>query len=266
MCAKAVVDGLILREYRTENDKILTILTSNGRISVSAKGAKSPRSQMLSVTNLFTYGNFEYYEKGGRKWLSSGTANERFLSLMTDIRSAALASYIAELAIEISGEDMDCDDILRMTLNTLYVLNERLKPYDQIKAVYEIFAADISGFLPSIDMCRICGKKTGEGCDTLWLDVMNGAVICDDCIGRERPLGEIPDVDELMTRNIYLPLDMSALAAMKHVLGAPMKRKFAFALTDPDSMARFARAAETYLINHLERSFDSLEFYRSCKE
>ena len=65
MCAKAVVDGLILREYRTENDKILTILTSNGRISVSAKGAKSPRSQMLSVTNLFTYGNFEYYEKGG---------------------------------------------------------------------------------------------------------------------------------------------------------------------------------------------------------
>ena len=40
---------------------------------------------------------------------------------------------------------------------------------------------------------------------------------------------------------------------------------FAFQIADRESMERLTRAAEVYLTNHLERSFDTLDFYRTVK-
>ena len=61
---KKAVDGLILRELPTgESDKLLTVLTAEGRFLMTAKGARSMRSKVMSLCTIFTYGNFEYYEK-----------------------------------------------------------------------------------------------------------------------------------------------------------------------------------------------------------
>ena len=63
-----------------------------------------------------------------------------------------------------------------------------------------------------------------------------------------------------------MPIDTSALEAMRYVTAASPKRLFAFGLTDERSLALFCRAAETYLLNHLERDFDTLHFYNSIKD
>jgi DNA repair protein RecO (recombination protein O) len=94
---------------------------------------------------------------------------------------------------------------------------------------------------------------------------MNGRLLCGACL-RKRSGGRAPEeLGEYSARNILLPLDPSALASLRYVLSAPLSRIFAFQISDPDSMAAFCRAAEVYLINHLERSFDTLDFYRSVK-
>ena len=58
-------DGLVIREVNVgDNDKMLTILTPDrGRIGVMAKGSRSLKSQVLSTAQLYTYGNYEIYEK-----------------------------------------------------------------------------------------------------------------------------------------------------------------------------------------------------------
>lgn len=265
MSVKKTADGLVLRELPVgENDKLLTVLTADGQITLMAKGARSMKSKFLPICRLFTYANFEYYEKAGYCWVSGGSVNDSFFGIGSDITGFALASYILQLAAEITGEGVEAEEILRMTLNTLYAIEKKLRPYEQIKAVYEWFSVNISGFSPDLSVCSECQtKREGE----MWLDVMNGRLICAEC--QEKHSGgsmPVPDVDAYETRNILVPIDPSALAAMRYVQSAPMKKIFSFSLKTDASLASFSRAAETYVINHLERSFDTLEFYRTVKE
>ena len=263
---RKTTDGLVLREIAVgENDKLLTVLTAReGKITLSAKGARSMKSKVLPLCRLFTYANFEYYEKNDRRWVAGGSVNDSFFGLNADMQGFALASYIVQVASEITGEGVEAADVLRMTLNTLYAIEKKLAPYDQIKAVYEWFAAMVSGYLPELDTCAICGKDV---CGDAWLDVMNGGVICAEC-QRKRSGGAVPlpETDRFETRNILGPLDGSALTAIRYVRDAAPSRIFAFALTSAESLSAFCRAAETYLLNHLERDFETLEFYCAVKE
>lgn len=262
---RKTVDGLCLCEKNVgENDKLLTVLTANeGRIFLVAKGARSMKSKALPLCRLFTYANFEYYEKNDRRWVAGGSVNESFFGLNRDIEGFALASYVVQVASEITDEGVEAEDILRVTLNTLYAIEKKKAPYEQIKAAYEWFAAMVSGFMPDLDACSLCGEENPR---ELWLDVMNGCLVCKDC--QSRRSGEMPiaETDIYETRNILLPLDGSALAAMRYVRDAEPSRLFAFGLNDVESMRLFCHAAEVYLLNHLERDFDTLSFYRTVKE
>ncbi|MBQ9112217.1 MAG: DNA repair protein RecO [Clostridia bacterium] len=264
---RATCDGLVIREAAYgENDRLITVLTAEqGKMLFTAKGARSLRSKTMSVCRLFTYANFEYYEKNGRRWLSGGSVNDSFFGLTENMEGFALASYIVQLAAEITGEDVPCPEVMRMTLNTLYAIEKRLKPYGQLKSAYEIFAANISGFSPELCGCSECGcEQSDRG---WWLDVMNGHLVCAACFSESgRSASQLPTTDSLMTANIFLPLDGSALAAWRYVSSAPLKRIFAFGVSDGDSMRALERSAETYITNHLERSFDTLDFYHTVKE
>ena len=261
---KKTVDGLVLREYPVgESDKLLTVLTARqGRITMTAKGSRSMRSKVLALCHLFTYANFEYYEKGDHRWVSGGSVNRSFFELNSDIEGYALASYISQVAQEITGEFVEAGDILRMTLNTFHCIAEKQKPRWLIKAVYELFAVTVSGFAPDLSGCDACGGES----DNMWLDVMNGRVLCDECLKKQTGNLALPEIDTYSTRNILLPLDRASLASMRYVCSAPLARIFAFSLTDEVACERFCRAAETYLLNHLERGFDTLDFYRAVKE
>ena len=99
----------------------------------------------------------------------------------------------------------------------------------------------------------------------MWLDVMNGRLICSECLRRRSGNLSMPEEDAYRARNILLPLDASTLAGMRYVYHAPLSRIFAFSLTE-DSLQSFDKVSEIYLLNHLERSFDALEFYRSVSQ
>lgn len=259
---KKAVDGLILRELEIgESDKLLTVLTAEeGRITLLAKGARSRRSSLLAVCHPFQYVNFEYYEKKERRWVSGASVNESFFGVSYELENAALASYLCEIAEEITGEGVAADDVLRMTLNCLYLLREGKKPRDQIKAVYEWFAAAVSGFAPDLSACGSCGKGEGD----LWLDVMNGRLLCSSCLGAKGGR-TVEEIDEYSARNILLPMDASSLSALRYILSAPPSRIFAFEMRSEESFGRFCRGAETYLLNHLERGFETLTFYKTVK-
>ena len=261
---KKAVDGLILREIPVgESDKLLTVLTAEGRFLMTAKGARSSRSKVTSLCTIFTYGNFEYYEKYDRRWLSGGSVLENFIGMNSELEGIALASYLVQVAHEISEENVDCTEVLRMTLNALHLMKQKAKPLWQIKAVYEAFAIVQSGYIPDLSGCATCGVEAHE---SMWLDVMNGSLVCGDCTqGRAGNLA-LPEVNEEGVRSILLPLDASSLACLRYVCEAPLGKIFAFSLTSEESRSYFCRATENYLLHHLERGFDALEFYHQVKE
>lgn len=259
---KKTVDGLVLREIPVgDHDKLLTVLTAEeGQVLMTAKGARSMHSKVMPLCRLFTYANFEYYERGGRRWVSGGSVNDSFFGLNEDLEGFALASYLLQVAGEITGEGVSAEEILRMTLNALYLIEKGEKDRRQIKGVYEWFAAKASGFEPDLSACADCGCKEGEN---LWLDVMNGGLVCTPCLQKRSGGLPIPELDPYETRNVLLPMDASTLAGLRYVSEAPLSRIFAFSLREEESLVSFGRITETYLLNHLERGFDALSFYHS---
>jgi len=265
---RKAVDGLVLRELQSgDNDRRILILTADeGKMWVTAKGAKSVRSKYAAISHVFSYANFEIYEKNGSRWLSGGSANTVFNGLQNDLVAFSLAAYIAQIADEITGEDVPADDVLRATLNTLYAIDKHLKPLPQIKAAYELFAIGVSGLAPDLSACHDCGRSELSESLALWLDVMNGSVLCDECLKKRSGGLPLPETDSYETKNILVPLDPSALEAMRYVLGAEIQRLFAFGIKSERSLELLSRASETFLLNHLERDFETLRFYDMIKD
>lgn len=264
---KKTANGLVIREVATgESDKLITVLTENaGKLVISAKGVRSLKSKNGAICRLFTYANFEYYEKSGRYWLASGEVLDSFFGIANNIEGVALASYVVDVANEVSGENFSDEVLLRATLNTLYAIQKELRPLDVIKGAYEFFAAAHSGFTPDLSHCERCGKQMSDG---FYLDVMNGALLCSECISSKKltEFDELPDIDRYATRNVLLPLTNEVVRAIDFVIHANVKRLFSFNLTKEEDRLLFSRAGEVYIKNHLERGFDALDFYHSVTQ
>ena len=254
------VDGLVIRVSESgENDKRLVLLTPDrGRVSVLAKGARSLRSKYMHATPLFTYGNYEISDRGGAAWLLGASVIEPFRGLQEDIERLALASYLVDVAHELSGQDEPAEELLRLCLNLLFALANDQKPKALIKAVFEFRAMSEAGYLPDLSGCRVCGKQRAA---YMYLDVMGGRLTCAECL-HSLEARATPAEDEARIETILSPLGSAALAVARYVVEVPCEKLLSFSLEDT-AIHELGRMSETYLLNHLERSFPSLEFYKN---
>ncbi len=259
-------DGLISRVHEVgAGDKLVNIITPDrGRIGVMVKGGKSPSSKMTPISQLFTYGNFEIYEKNSMYWLRGGSVMNSFYGLSNDVTRVALATYLCEIANELTDEDEDCGEILRLLLNSIFLISKGEKAHGIIKSAFEMRAAAISGYQPELFGCAYCHSNCG---DYLYLDVMGGKIVCTECQAKRGQ--RIPRVsaefDADPESSVLCGMSPSTLAAIRYIVSAPEKKVFSFELRDADDMRDLSRACEAYILNHLGRGFDSLDFYKIVK-
>ena len=69
-----------------------------------------------------------------------------------------------------------------------------------------------------------------------------------------------------MTHNIFVPLDSPSLTAWRYVSECEPRRVLSFDIKNAESLRLLSAATEKYVINHLERGFDTLDFYHAVKE
>lgn len=256
-------NGIITRVYDVgASDKMLNIITENhGRIGVMVKGGRSPSSKMRAISQLYTYGNFEITQKGTLYVLRSGSVIDPFYGLSVDIERVSLASYLCDLANELTDEGVEDDSIMRLLLNSLYLIGKGEKDRRIIKAVFEMRAAAISGYCPELSYCAYCREPFS---DYTYLDIMGGKLICTDCLSRrgDKRVEVSKEFEYMPEASILRGLSPSALAAMRYIVSAPDGKVFSFGLKDDGETEELASACESYILNHLERSFDSLAFYK----
>jgi DNA repair protein RecO len=210
------------------------------------------------------WGNFELHFKGDMAWVRDASVIKSFTALEQDIELMYLAQYISDVCCELSGQGEPAGELLPLALNTYHALCSDKYDRALVKAAFELRAAAISGYLPELTECIRCEKTAAPA---FYLDVMGGGIVCSDCIASapEIPEAEIP-VDAYGTRSIIIPITAGVLAAMRYVVGAPLKRLLSFGITSEVDKKTFCRAAETYILNHLERGFASLRLYHELSE
>lgn len=238
------IRGLVLRttEYK-ETDCILTILTAeDGLLSVKARGVRSNRSKLKGACQLLTYAEFTIADTRGFRWISEAAAIEMFPGLRTDIELLALGSYFAQLAEVLSQEDAASPALLSLILNALYALSKLRKPPRLVKAATELRLAAIAGYLPELSGCCVCGNPEPDR-----FSIADGTLECAGCRASD---------------GVRMPLSPASLAAMRYILSCPEKRLFSFSITGR-AEKELCDAAESYLLTQLERSFYTLDFYKS---
>ena len=254
--------GLVIREsVYGENLVCLTVLTGEkGRITVFTKESKNPKagkSRNLAAAQLLCYSELVLYEKGGSFWLKEASIIESFFDLRKSIEISLLAYYIADVVNEVCVENSDESEMLSLALNTLYMLakKDRTKPVAQIKGAFEMRCAAVSGFTPELSGCAGCGKDEGT---LLYLDVMNGSLRCADCLDKAQDAVLHYDTG---TTTLLLPVSTELLGALRYVTSCDAKKIFSFSLSE-EGLRDFGVTAEKYLLNHLDRGFETLNIYK----
>ncbi len=251
------VKGVVIKsiEYG-DNDKLLTVFThEKGKMTVCVKGAQSIKCKHMPSCELFSYSEFELYEKMGKYWVRESYLCESFFRVRRSLESMYLGQYICELTCEFALYDQQDERLLRLLLNTLYLLSGDSKDRRIIKGVYELKSASIEGFLPDIAGCTYCNKLT----DTLYFNAIEGNIICSRC---KKDLNSEHYDYENMALSPILLLDQSIFDAMVYIITAPIEKAFSFSLPD-EELNDLSFVCEAYLLHQLERSFKTLDFYNS---
>ncbi len=262
------IDGLVVRvrDYG-DNDRYLSVLTAErGRITILAKGSRSLKGPQTAISQLYSHANFEYYRRGEFNILKGGALHNSFYALSSDIDRLNLASYLCDVACEVTDEGEEATRLLRLMLNSLYAIAHERYPMELIKGAFEIRIAAMSGYEPDLAACAVCGRPEAAH---YYLNVMNGSLHCADCFqksGTSAPKYSPNAYDDLRESELLFFLTPAVRAALLYCLEAPLSRLFSFELTDGEDRRAFSKVAELYLLSHLERGFDSLNFYHTMKD
>ena len=248
--------GLVLGELPWgENDKLLTVLTAEaGKVSVLLKGGSSLKNKAGGACMPLCYSEFVTADRGGRPWVREAVGIETFSNVRTDLELTATALYMCDVANEVCVENSEEAEMLQLMLNTLYALDRGLKDRRLIKAAFEMRTAAATGFSPDLVKCVGCGCDESE---IMYLDVMDGVIHCTEC--RKKYNLEKPREGHTA---VLLQLDKPMLDALRYVCYSNAKRYLSFEIPK-ESELLFAEYCERYLLNHLDKSFKTLEFLHS---
>ncbi len=243
-----VVKGLVLRtaDYK-ESSKMLTVLTDElGKISVSARGATRLKSRIAAACQPMAFSEMTLSESKERFYLKEASTLELFSGLTADLRNYALGCYFLDLLDASCPETVEEPEALALGLNALWLLSEGKKEPGIVKSAFELRLMTLLGYQPEVEQCAACGKEEPV---TPTLDLRGGALYCRDCALKS--LAERP-----------MTLDEPSLLAIRHIVSVPRKSVFSFRISD-SGLRRLTDAAESYVKEQLERSFRTLDYYKS---
>ena len=253
------IKGLVIRTTDIkESDRLITIYSEEkGLISALARGARSHKSRKMAATVQFCYSSFVLYKHGEYYQIKEAELIDSFFGIRNTIEGLALATYIAEVLCDVATAEPD-RELLRLALNSLYAISTGKYSLDKVKGAFEIRCASILGFMPDVLACSSCGEKMGD----FIFRIMQGSLLCLSC-SAELAKTQTEPQNPHESQAVCI-LSEGAKIALGYCIYSPLEKLFSFKISDED-MKLFSRATEDYMINMLERSFKSLEFYKEVK-
>jgi len=239
-------EGVVLRDYCRDEDRILTILTRKyGLITAFANKANRPRSPLAGSTELLCHSTFEIFKNRERCSVDRAECLHSFFGLRANVEDLALACWFAQLMGELAYGENEADEYINLILAALYNLEQKRRPHNLLKPAYELRLLTLSGFMPDLVTCS-CGGIDNDA-SYLYFSI-EGNLTCSHCISPGMP-------------GVYA-LSPGVLAAMRHVAYSEPRRVFSFSLSE-DGSRLLREISEAFLLRQVEKTFTALEFYRS---
>lgn len=243
------IKGIVLREApKGETSKLLTVLASDlGVITVNAKGVRKLSSAYIKSAQQFAFSDMLLYEKNGFYTLTEASLITDFYPIREDIKSYSLACYLCEAASAFAVPGEEASNILRLLLNSLYALENKISTHSVIKAAFEFRLCSECGFMPESENCFVCGEAL-ENISLFHLS--EGVSYCKNCASGN--LG-------------YAQITPAVAMAITHITQSELSRFLSFRISGSDQ-ALLSDAAERFLLMRAERGFKTLSFYKHCEE
>ena len=239
------IQAIVLRvtDYN-DRDALLTVLSrSHGKLTVKARGLRRKNSPLVAPCQLLAYGEFTLFEYKGQYTINEAHSLELFSQLRRDLTKLSLGTYFAQAAEVISQEDMPNPELQSLLLNSLYALSKLDIPEEKIKSVFELRAACLAGYMPDLFGCHSCGNQSPDR-----FDISEGLLECHSCRG--------------VGGGIRMPITAGVLEAMRYICLCDPRKLLSFQIGD-ENQQLLSNLTEAYLTTQLERSFSTLDFYKS---
>ncbi|MEW5734383.1 MAG: DNA repair protein RecO [Thermodesulfobacteriota bacterium] len=169
-----------------DDDLMVTLYTRHeGRVSVAAKSARKSRKRFGTSLDLFTELSVMYGQTRNRKGLpvlSESAAERQFPVIRQDVTLAAYAGSWTELLLHATAEGEKSEEIYRLYVSALTLLDSRAYREDILHAWFCIRFLTLSGVGPSISECVQCRKRLPEDArGKVAFRFASGGILCKDC-------------------------------------------------------------------------------------
>ena len=239
------IQAIVLRvtDYN-DRDALLTVLSKNhGKLTIKARGLRRKNSPLIAPCQLLSYGEFTLFEYKGQYSINEAHSIELFSPLRRDLTKLSLGTYFAQAAEVISQEDLPNPELQSLLLNCLFALSRLDESEVKVKAVFELRAACLAGYMPDLFGCHNCGNQNPDR-----FDISEGLLECHAC----RTVGG----------GIRMPVTPGVLEAMRYICLCEPKKLLSFNIGQ-ENLETLSNLTEAYLTTQLERGFSTLDFYKS---
>lgn len=234
------VTGIVIKETQyKDNDKIITILTDKlGKISCIARGAKRVNSPILASSQYLVYSEFVLYRGNNFYYINSSSVKNSFYKLRTDLDKLEVVFGQTRILQKILDENEDTSQVLKLFLNTLYVIENYEMDIKKVEAIFLIKLFSLLGFSPKISSCSSCNRKLFEKEEEKCIvyDYVSNSFLCSDCTH---------NVD---TRRC-ISLSKSTVIAIKYILISEIRKIFSFELKDIHDLVLFGQVYTDSMVN-----------------
>lgn len=218
-------------------DKMVTLLTPDlGKIGCAAKGARRPKSTLMSGTQFLCFGDFLVYKGAGSYHINSCEPIEIFYNLRLDLDKLTYASKVARIVNDVTDENQNTYRILQLTLNTVYIISESEKDLEFIMSIFKIRLLSLLGFRPVIDKCINCKRKE----ELRYFSFRDSGLKCASCGRQDKGAVEVSD---------------TTIKAIRYIIMADPKKIYSFDLSE-ENKKELKLVSKIFLNECLDKEYE----------
>lgn len=186
-------------------------------------------------TQFLCFGEYQLFKGGDTYKINSCETIEMFYNIRTDLDKLTYASYITKIINDVTTENQNSYNTLKLFLNTLYAISETDKSLDLINSVFKLRLLKILGFAPNTKTCVSC--KTDK--DLNYFSIKDNGFKCKSCSKQDTGSIEMKEP----TKN-----------AIKYIMISDPKKIFSFSLSD-EGIKELELISNIYLNEKLEKEY-----------
>lgn len=187
--------GMVLRNLRYgDTSRVATLFTGElGKVSVIAKGVRTPKSPFGASLEILTVGSYVLYFRTGRdlQFLRSGSVEREFTGIIRNPARYVYGCALLEFLDRMLLEEEPAGRLFQVCLRALErIESEPVGGLPELFRAFQLRCAAILGYAPMLEACLHCGRPleasstARPGDETAWLfRPSEGGALCPECSG-----------------------------------------------------------------------------------